>query len=587
MAIDSTNRALLLLRYTLIITTAYLLLVEDQFAVPSIGIMIVVAVALTSNVVIAQLPDRLTGSSTFGLGVVVADTLWITGALVHSGRFNAEFFYLYFFILLLAAIGENLRSIVVGAVAVCLAYIYVLTATGGSWSLWQSPSLIRIPFLFTAAAFYGYLVERTRSERQRADIVEKARERAEEALQAKTEQLREEADGSATLARVGQELISLLDTPAILGRLCQLTIEELSCDSSRTFLLDAEDDTYRLVAAHGGPPDERDLIRALKVPRLSMATLLALLEHDDIAALGSHDGCERLPMDGDALQVFVALRRGSQIIGVHTASWRTRVQLLTPKRCRIARGIAQLGSIALANARLVEELEDVNRLKSDFVTSVSHELRSPLNIIIGYNDLLLDGSYGPVAAEQAEVLRAMARSSRELLDLIEATLDLSRLSSNRGPLQLREISIPHLIQQLDEDIAPMKTNPDVRFVWNVPPDQSRLYSDPVKLRMILKNLISNAFKFTDRGSVTVGIHAYDGGVQMCVCDTGMGIALEDRDIIFEPFRQAERAVANCSGGIGLGLHIVRRLIALLDGKIALESEVGLGSTFRVWVPSSM
>jgi signal transduction histidine kinase len=162
------HRAFLLLRYTLIVATAYLLLVEEGLRMPPLPSMLLIVLALVSNVVIASLPSRVINSRFFGPTIIIVDTLWITAALLASGRFTAEFFFLYFFILLLAAIGENLWLIAVAAVAVCAAYLYVLAAMGGAWSWWTSPSLIRLPFLFTAAAFYGYLVDRTRVERRRA-----------------------------------------------------------------------------------------------------------------------------------------------------------------------------------------------------------------------------------------------------------------------------------------------------------------------------------------------------------------------------------------------------------------------------------
>jgi len=162
------QRAFLLLRYTLIIATAYLLLVEESLRLPPLPILLLVVLALASNVVFAQLPARMTSSPYFGPAVIVGDTLWITVALLLSGKFTAEFYFLYFFILLLAAIGETLWLIALAAVAVCGAYLYVMSVTGDGWSLWTSPSLIRIPFLFTAAAFYGYMVDRTRQERSRA-----------------------------------------------------------------------------------------------------------------------------------------------------------------------------------------------------------------------------------------------------------------------------------------------------------------------------------------------------------------------------------------------------------------------------------
>src|SRR5437762_216520 len=146
------NKAFLLLRYTLIAATAYLILVEGEFSTPPLGVVLAITAALLSNVLASLVPARMASSSGFGLAVIVADTAWITAALVASGRFNAEFFYLYFFVLLLAAIGENLSLIAVGSVVVCCAYLYALSVTGSGWSLWRSPTVIRIPFLFTVEA---------------------------------------------------------------------------------------------------------------------------------------------------------------------------------------------------------------------------------------------------------------------------------------------------------------------------------------------------------------------------------------------------------------------------------------------------
>src|SRR5438876_7733260 len=168
------NKAFLLLRYTLIAATAYLILVEDKFSNPPLGVVLAITAALLSNVLAAHLPARVSSSGGFGLAVIVADTAWITAALIASGHFDAEFFYLYFFVLLLAAIGENLTLIAVGAVVVCGAYLYALSVTGSGWSLWRSPTVIRIPLLVAAAAFYGYLVDRTRHEQRVAAEAESA-----------------------------------------------------------------------------------------------------------------------------------------------------------------------------------------------------------------------------------------------------------------------------------------------------------------------------------------------------------------------------------------------------------------------------
>jgi signal transduction histidine kinase len=582
-----SSSAFLLLRYTLIVATAYLLLVEGGFRVPPVGVVVLIAAALASNVFIPRLPASLLQAPAFGLGVIVTDTLWITAALLQSGRFDAEFFFLYFFVLLLAAIGENLRLIAIGSVAVCIAYVYVLMALGNTWSFWTSPSLIRIPFLFTAAAFYGYLVERTRQERWRADIVEVERQRAEDLLGQRTRQLREEVEVAAALAKVGRELISSLNTPVILERLCELTTEVLGCNASHTLLWRPDEDAYVPVAHHGVSREEAEVARFLRVPRHGMDELLARLSSQDVVE--AHDDAPtaqliRSASAGSTPQWCIALRKGHEIIGAQVATWRTSPNPVEPTRWRIAQGVAQLASMALANARLVQELEQANQLKSDFVASMSHELRTPLNLIIGYNDLLLDAAFGQLTTEQSDTLRRMSKSSRELLDLIQATLDLSRFETKRVPLDMRDVRVGDLIAEVDAETRGWRDKPELRFVWDIPAAQTRVYTDPLKLKMVLKNLIDNAVKFTVRGKVEVRAHSKDEGVEICVNDTGIGIPKDAQSVIFEPFRQADRSISSTYGGVGLGLYIVRRLLDMLGCTISVESEPGQGSSFRICIP---
>lgn len=188
------SQAFVLLRYTLIIAIAYLLLAEHGLSDPPHILILLVVIALASNVAMGRLPARITETTTFNAGIILGDTLWITAALLYSGRFRPDFFYVYFFVLLLAAIGENLFLIALGAIVACSAYFYVLSHTTTPLSLWSPSTLIRVPFLFTAAAFYGYLVDRVRREQQRAraeaDTVARLehevseRKRAEESLKA-------------------------------------------------------------------------------------------------------------------------------------------------------------------------------------------------------------------------------------------------------------------------------------------------------------------------------------------------------------------------------------------------------------------
>jgi signal transduction histidine kinase len=230
---------------------------------------------------------------------------------------------------------------------------------------------------------------------------------------------------------------------------------------------------------------------------------------------------------------------------------------------------------------LVEELERANRVKSDFVASMSHELRTPLNVIMGYQSLLIDGAFGDLNPEQADHLRRAQQSARGLLDLISATLDLSRLEAGAVPLSLTEVRLADLLAEIDTDLREARHKPGVKFECHIRPEVPCLRTDAVKLKVVLKNLISNALKFTEQGSVRVTAALCDGGVEISVADTGIGIEREALAKIFDPFQQADASISNRYGGAGLGLYIVRRLVDSLGGAIEVKSEPRRGSVFRV------
>jgi len=183
-------RAFLLLRYTLIAATAYLILIEGRLSVPPTWICLAITMALVSNVLASLLPAQILDSRYFTATIVLADTVWITAALVSSGRFETYFFLLYFFVLVLAATGERLSLVAVASVLICLAYAYVLSSSGENWSMWNSPSIIRLPFLFTSAAFYGYMVDRTRRGERRAAAASARAQAHAEALTTVSRQIR-------------------------------------------------------------------------------------------------------------------------------------------------------------------------------------------------------------------------------------------------------------------------------------------------------------------------------------------------------------------------------------------------------------
>jgi signal transduction histidine kinase len=400
-------------------------------------------------------------------------------------------------------------------------------------------------------------------------------------------QRREDAVVSAALARISRELIAVLGTPALLGRLCQLTAEVLTCDSSSTLLADPQDDTFTPIALFGVSDEEREIARLVRVPRELMTSLIERLERDEVAEVRDIPAMTVLNEEQRrGVQLCTALRRGTELFGIQVASRCDPDSAFSPTEKRIARGIAHLASLSLEQATVIEELERANRVKSECVATISHELRTPLNVMMGYTDLLLEGCFGPISAEQSETLGRVSARARGLFDLINATLDLSRLEAGEITVDAGPLDVEALFAELEAESKDLRGKPGVEVLWEREADLPLLVTDSAKLEVALKNLVGNAVKFTERGSVRVAVRGQRGGLEFVVADTGIGIAPEAIPIIFDAFRQGDSSNTRRYGGVGLGLYIVRRLVGLLGGTISVDSRVGHGSTFRIWLPDA-
>ncbi len=408
-------------------------------------------------------------------------------------------------------------------------------------------------------------------------------------LHASEEALRQEVQVSTALVQVGREITSSLDAQAILSRLCQLTTEVLGCDCSHTFLWQPEEHSYVAVANWSDSANPQETLGTLIIPSEVTSDLVALLEKEDVVqdtAFAPH-GLFPSPLFqrmNVTVLLATALRRGNSIIGVQTAGYRKRTLPFTSQQYRTALGIAQIASIALHNAYLLEQAESANRLKSEFLATISHEVRTPLNIILGYNELLLDDDISQLSAAQVDILRRIRENARGLVELITTMLDVSRLDAGHLLIEARDIAIADLLQEVEAETRDLREKTNLQFFWRIAPHLPPLCTDPLKLKIVLKNLLGNAVKFTPQGSVTVEVQAQGAGAEICVTDTGIGIAPSALSVIFEPFRQVTDTSRPTQGGVGLGLYIVRRLLELLGGTIGVESTLDRGSTFRVWLP---
>jgi signal transduction histidine kinase len=232
------------------------------------------------------------------------------------------------------------------------------------------------------------------------------------------------------------------------------------------------------------------------------------------------------------------------------------------------------------------ELEQASQLKSQFLANMSHEFRTPLNAILGYTSMLLQGVSGEMSGPQKNKMLRVDSNARHLLSIINDILDISRIEAGKMPLHLEEFEMPALISELLAEVEPLTQKSRLQTVTEVHLPVSAVYSDRQKVKQIVLNLLTNAIKFTPQGQVkvTVGADEERRELRISVQDTGIGIAPHDFEKVFEDFRQADNSVTREYGGAGLGLAICRRLAKMLEGRIELQSQVGAGSTFTLVIP---
>src|SRR5438552_1774901 len=232
------------------------------------------------------------------------------------------------------------------------------------------------------------------------------------------------------------------------------------------------------------------------------------------------------------------------------------------------------------------ELEQASQLKSQFLANMSHEFRTPLNAILGYTSMLLQGVSGDLAAPQKNKMLRVDSNARHLLSIINDILDISRIEAGKMPLHLEEFEMPALVAELLAEVEPLIQKARLQTLTDLPLGTALVLSDRQKVKQIVLNLLTNAIKFTPHGQVKVMVREDErrGEVNIAVEDTGIGIAPQDQDKVFEDFRQADNSVTREYGGAGLGLAICRRLAKMLDGRIELQSRLGTGSTFTLVIP---
>jgi len=402
----------------------------------------------------------------------------------------------------------------------------------------------------------------------------------------------EEREATATaeaLVAFGRELSASVDRHQAVTRIPEIAATAAGCDFAVLALWDGQTHQARILGVHGFAADATEQLLQLSMdtsesPFARLALDQGYIEIDSPEPLRAwHPGLmQAFPCSSLLCCVFgpVEERMGSLTVG-----YRTRTGPFSTAQKRLVSGIGQQAGVVLENTRLIDDLREANRLKSDFLSTVSHELRTPLNAIIGYADLLQERTLGPLLPDQLDAAQVIAKKGAQLLELINTTLDLTRLEAGQVRVQISEFELPELLAEIAHELGD-EANPRVQFSWAVAPDVPPLRTDRGKLKTVVKNLTHNALKFTLEGRVEVRATATaPADLEIAVHDTGIGIAPENRRAIFEMFRQLEPALTRHFSGVGLGLYIVQRLLEFLGGTIRVDSELQRGSVFTVAIPA--
>jgi GAF domain-containing protein/anti-sigma regulatory factor (Ser/Thr protein kinase) len=416
-------------------------------------------------------------------------------------------------------------------------------------------------------------------------------------LQTRTGELTRSVNELKALGEVGQAISSTLDLQTVLRTIVARATQLAEVDAGVIYEYDEQGEVFVPRATERLEAEIVDTLIAAPVRRGEgvtgrLADSQEPIQLSDILEAPAEGRVrDTLGRAGYRALLAVPLVREDHLLGGLTVFRKTPGEF-SPEVIELLRTFATQSALAIQNARLFHEIEDKSRQleiasqhKSEFLANMSHELRTPLNAIIGFSEVLDERLFGELNEKQAEYLKDIHASGQHLLSLINDILDLSKIEAGRMELELTDFDLPTAIDNALTLVRERAGRRGIALHHAVHERLGQVRGDERKIKQVLLNLLSNAIKFTpDGGRIDVRARPVDGSVEVSVSDTGVGIAPEDLEAIFEEFRQVGTDDKKVEG-TGLGLALSRKFIELHGGKISVESQVGTGSTFTFKVPA--
>jgi signal transduction histidine kinase len=416
-------------------------------------------------------------------------------------------------------------------------------------------------------------------------------------LESRTNELTRSVGELKALGEVGQAVSSTLDLETVLRTIVSRATTLAGVEGGAIYEYDETTEEFYLRAVDRYADDLVEVLRSRRIRKGEgavgrLAVVLEPVQVRDITDESIYQSGVReiLIRLGYRSLLAVPLLRENHLLGGLVVN-RNIAGEFAPQVIDLLKTFATQSALAIQNARLFREIEDKSRQlevasqhKSEFLANMSHELRTPLNAIIGFSEVLAERMFGEINDKQAEYLSDILESGQHLLSLINDILDLSKIEAGRMELEPTDFALPGAIENALTLVKERAHRRGIALVRTVDERLGMIHADERKVKQVLLNLLSNALKFTpEGGQIDVRARVHDGETEISVTDTGVGIAPDDQEAVFEEFRQVGTASKKVEG-TGLGLAISRKFIELHGGRIWVESQLGKGSTFAFTLP---
>jgi signal transduction histidine kinase len=420
----------------------------------------------------------------------------------------------------------------------------------------------------------------------------------ERKVEQRTEELAQSVGELRALGEVSQAVNSTLDLETVLNTIVSKAVQLSGTEAGAIYVYDEARNEFGLRSTYGMSEELIAAIRGQPVgvgvgandPVGKAYATRAIVQIRDLREEAATPGMKLVLEAGFRALLAVPLVGPDGVVGALVVRRKTPGEF--PKQTTdLVQTFAAQSVLAIQNAHLFTEigeksrqLEVASQHKSQFLANMSHELRTPLNAILGYTELIIDQVYGELPEKALGVLGRVQANGKHLLGLINDVLDLSKIEAGQLQLSLSDYSMKEVVLGVCSVVESLANAKKLALKVDTSPNLPSGRGDERRLTQVILNLVGNAIKFTDAGSVTINASAPNGSYTIAVRDTGPGIAPSDQAKIFEEFQQADSSATKTKCGTGLGLAIARRIVEMHGGKIWVESVVGQGATFFVTVP---